>query len=435
MQIIIHRGSHEIGGSCVEIIHNKSRIIVDIGIPLVDSVGNKFDAARYKKNSGQELVKQGVLPELKGVYSWDDLYEKVDGMLLSHPHQDHYGYLKYVDKIIPFYLGEAAHKLIELTVLFTQMEGKIHNPHYIKSGIPFNCGEFKITPYLMDHSAFDAYAFLIEAGGKRLFYSGDFRSHGRKEKTFKWFLHNAPKNIDALLLEGTSFGRNKGEYLAETEIEEEMVKIEQQTNGLLLVQQSGQNIDRLVSFYRAAVKSGRLFVIDVYIANVLTALKEFARLPYPSADFENIRVFFPWYLCKQIKEKNRQELMYRFKQYKITKEEIARNRQQIMLLVRPSMLLDLKKIKAFTQSAYVYSLWSGYLNDERMKMVKKFLKNNKIKFYQLHTSGHASINTLKEMVKQLRPAKIIPIHTFYPEQYKKLNTNILTVSDGEIISI
>ncbi|HAA42919.1 MAG TPA: hypothetical protein DCE02_02785, partial [Ruminiclostridium sp.] len=79
MQIIIHRGSHEIGGSCVEIIHNKSRIIVDIGIPLVDSEGNKFDAARYKKNSGQELVKQGVLPDLKGVYSWDDLYEKVDG--------------------------------------------------------------------------------------------------------------------------------------------------------------------------------------------------------------------------------------------------------------------------------------------------------------------------------------------------------------------
>ena len=59
------RGSHEIGGSCVEIIHNKSRIIVDIGIPLVDSEGNKFDAARYK-NSGQELVKQGVLPDLKG---------------------------------------------------------------------------------------------------------------------------------------------------------------------------------------------------------------------------------------------------------------------------------------------------------------------------------------------------------------------------------
>lgn len=182
------------------------------------------------------------------------------------------------------------------------MEGKIHNPHYIKSGIPFNCGEFKITPYLMDHSAFDAYAFDRSRWKKTILFR-DFRSHGRKEKTFKWFLHNAPKNIDALLLEGTSFGRNKGEFLTETEIEEEMVKIEQQTNGLLLVQQSGQNIDRLVSFYRAAVKSGRLFVIDVYIANVLTALKDFARLPYPSADFENIRVFFPGTYVSKLKRK------------------------------------------------------------------------------------------------------------------------------------
>ena len=38
----------------------------------------------------------------------------------------------------------------------------------------------------MDHSAFDAYAFLVEAEGRSLFYSGDFRIHGRKQRVFDY---------------------------------------------------------------------------------------------------------------------------------------------------------------------------------------------------------------------------------------------------------
>ena len=53
------------------------------------------------------------------------------------------------------------------------------NFHDFKAWQPFTFGEFTITPYLVDHSATDAYAFLIEAEGKRLFYSGDLRSHVR----------------------------------------------------------------------------------------------------------------------------------------------------------------------------------------------------------------------------------------------------------------
>jgi mRNA degradation ribonuclease J1/J2 len=44
----------------------------------------------------------------------------------------------------------------------------------------FRIGAFSVTPYLMDHSAFDSYGFLVCGGGKSVFYSGDFRGHGRK---------------------------------------------------------------------------------------------------------------------------------------------------------------------------------------------------------------------------------------------------------------
>ncbi len=34
MKICIHRGSHQIGGSCVEIEHEGTRILIDFGLPL-----------------------------------------------------------------------------------------------------------------------------------------------------------------------------------------------------------------------------------------------------------------------------------------------------------------------------------------------------------------------------------------------------------------
>ena len=43
MKIIIHRGTHEIGGSCVEIQSKKSRILIDIGMPLVKKDGDRFN--------------------------------------------------------------------------------------------------------------------------------------------------------------------------------------------------------------------------------------------------------------------------------------------------------------------------------------------------------------------------------------------------------
>lgn len=46
MQLIIHRGSKQIGGSCVEISTPSARIIIDVGLPLDDVVLEVEHAAR-----------------------------------------------------------------------------------------------------------------------------------------------------------------------------------------------------------------------------------------------------------------------------------------------------------------------------------------------------------------------------------------------------
>jgi len=58
-----------------------------------------------------------------------------------------------------------------------------------------------------------------------------------------------------------------------------------------------------------------------------------------------------------------------------------------------------------------------------------------MKFYHIHTSGHASIETLKKVVKKLKLKVIIPIHTSYPEQYKMLGNNVHQIADDEIYKV
>ena len=58
-------------------------------------------------------------------------------------------------------------------------------------------GPFRITPFLIDHSAFDSYALEIQSDGKRCFYSGDPRGHGRKAALFERLLVSAKvRNIN-----------------------------------------------------------------------------------------------------------------------------------------------------------------------------------------------------------------------------------------------
>lgn len=226
--------------------------------------------------------------------------------------------------------------------LFTPQEIHLKNTNYFDKETTFKIGDISITPYWADHSAFDAYSFLVEANGKSLFYSGDFRSHGRKAKAFYWFTHNAPKNVDYLLLEGTTISRDNKPF--KTEIENELVVVFKQKGKINLIYTSGQNIDRLTSIYRACKRAGKILVVDVYVAKVLKELSKYAGIPYPSEDFENLKVMFPFYTSRRLKNEGNEKVLYEFKKFKITKEEISAKRKEIVFLVRPSMKMDIDLI-------------------------------------------------------------------------------------------
>lgn len=435
MNFKIHRGTQEIGGSCVEVWTDTTRIVVDIGMPLVVADGQEFDFKQYESLSTQELVKQGILPAIDGLY--ENSNSKVDGILISHYHQDHHGFLSYADTSIPVFTGEATKSILEFSEEFFNGEKLKNEFRTFNKDNAFSIGDITIRPYWMDHSAFDAYGFLIEANGKSLFYSGDFRAHGRKSKVFQWFLRNAPQNVNYLLMEGTTIGRKQQSFPSEDNLENSFIDVFRSTQGINLINTSAQNIDRLVTIYRACKRTGKTMVVDVYTAAIMKEMSQYASIPFPSSSFPEVKVIYPYFLSRMIADRIGKEFLYQFKPYKISKEEISKRRKDIVFLVRPSMKSDLDYIDGMENGSFIYSMWGGYLEQPKTKAFVDHLKLKGFAFHQIHTSGHADVATLQQMVKAMNPKNLVPIHTFDGDDYKDIftSTNVKRLADEENVMI
>ena len=411
MRACIRRGSKQIGGSCIEVEQDGKRLLIDLGLPL-DAPANTAD----------------ILPDGLALDGTD---QNLLGILISHPHLDHYGLLAHVDPSIPIGLGAAARRVLTAAAPFLPGTWPIPSRGWdYESGKTIEIGPFTVTPYLVDHSAFDAYALLIEAGGDRLFYSGDFRAHGRKAALFEGLLARPPANINALLVEGSSLTRLAldATFPAEAEIEARMTEVLRETEGMALVHTSAQNIDRIVSIFRASRRCGRRVVLDLYAAAILEAT---GNLNLPQSDWADVALYVPELQRRQIKRGAMFDLLRRHSTNRIFIENLAQDPSRTTLLFRPLHLGDLERAGCLAGARYIYSQWEGYWDAGSYAQVQKLLERYDIPKISIHTSGHASPVDLKRFVKALNPGKVVPIHSFRPDRYPEVFDRVEPQADGQ----
>ena len=346
MRLRIHRGTKEIGGTCIEIEAQGKRIALDVGLPL--------DAP----DEGQEEL----LPEVPGFREPDD---SLRGVVISHPHQDHYGLARHIRPEVPVWIGQEANAIMTAASAYVPGGHAFADPNFIADRTPVEIGPFRITPYLVDHSAFDAYALLVEADGKRVFYSGDFRAHGRKAKLFEAMIERPPRDLDVLLMEGTTIGRtgtSEG-FATETDLEREFVQAFRETAGIHFVWTSSQNIDRLVTIFRAAKRTGRVLLIDLYTAVVLERRRA-KRDTIPQADWGGVRLYIPQSQRVYIKKHELFDDLERHKANRIFPEDLPGLCERAVMLFRPNDDARPRASEAVLEGAgLTYSMWEGYLKD------------------------------------------------------------------------
>ena len=371
MDVIIHRGQNQIGGNIIEIATAKTRILLDVGLEL-----------------DQDEV---TFPAIDGLFDTPAF----DAVFISHYHGDHLGLAYYIDNRIPLYMGEASYRIVKAADDYKGIESITPNG-FLRNLEPIVVGDITVTPFLCDHSAFDSYMLLCEADGEKVLYTGDFRSNGRK--SFDRLLNALPDKVDKLICEGTTLSRKAQTPLREADLEEQAVAEFRNANGPIFVLQSSTNIDRIVTMYRAAKRSSRVFLQEVYMANVASAIG--GSIPNPA--FNDVYAF--------ITNPKRHDSLVKYR--RMGKARMAKT--PFVMCVRSSMLRYLKglsKMMSFEGGLLVYSMWSGYQQQPAMSSFIKECEDMGLKTVALHTSGHADPDTIRLLIERVQPTEIIPVHT------------------------
>jgi ribonuclease J len=410
LRACIHRGAVEIGGSCVELEQGGNRIVIDIGLPL--------DVLEDVEVS---------LPDVAGLGGGDP---SLLGIVISHPHPDHYGLLPRIDRSVPVFIGAAAERILNEATFFVPRATTVTVSGHLTDRHTIELGPFRVTPYLMDHSGFDSYALLVESGEQRLLYSGDIRAHGRKGSLFESFVEHPPEGVDTLLLEGThvrASGSDAAEPISEQDVEDRCAPVFSDTTGLVLASYSAQNIDRLVSLFKAAKRAGRTFVMDLYTASVAAATGRPATIP--QSVWPEVAVYVPNAQRIRVKETASFDRVEAVRRDRIFPEQLAAEPEQYVLTFRASMCGELARAGCLDGAVAIWSMWAGYL-ERTSSGFQAWLDRNGIPLHVIHSSGHATVEDLQRFAAAVNATAVVPIHTAAPSRFAEFFDRVELRADG-----
>ena len=404
MRITIHRGTHQIGGCVTEIKTAQARIIIDMGAEL----------PRADKTEQTALNLTGVTQGAPDC----------DGVFITHYHGDHVGMAERVLPSIPIYMGKAAREIYAVVQRTLKSKLGVGNPALVDAFQTFEMGkpifikDIKITPYSIDHSAFDAYMFLIEAEGKRILHTGDFRMHGAKGSKMPAVFGKYARNIDVLITEGTMLGRQGEKVITEHELGRVATQILHENQNVFVLC-SSTNIDTIAEFYSAAIANKKPFIVceDDFQLEILRVVTANSQSPFYNFGRQKIYTY----------GSNLHDFM----------------RARGFCFLGRTNYTTQKALEAFPDNVLIYSMWQGYLDkshpayDEyKSNFIERAVERGSRREY-LHTSGHASAEQLKQVCEITNAKTIIPIHSETPEAFLRLGISgkVQLLQDGESLIV
>lgn len=333
-----------------------------------------------------------------------------DAVLFTHYHGDHIGQMLRIRPEIPIYAGALAKDIMRLSAERGGQKNealckRIETMQAFSPGKPFLIGDIQITPFCIDHSACDSYMFLIEADGKRVLYTGDFRLHGVRRNVMDKILDRRIGKVDVVVTEGTTVSRSEHKAVTEWELQKR-VKAYLRQYKYVFVLCATTNLDRIFVLARA-VPRGKYCICDEYqktlvkvVSDHWSSLSTFYEMPKLNTPGSCILQGF----------QERGGLMF---------VRVNRQFERIIRQFDPQ------------QSILLYSMWDGYRTKPDSN-IPEFLSLTGT-WAELHTSGHASPNDLRHVIEKAAPEIVIPMHTDAPQKMQTLcqNRKVILLKDGE----
>ncbi len=395
--ITIHRGINQIGGCVTEVATDSTRILIDLGQNLP-----KTEFATNDPMASESVIER--------------LTNGVNAIFYTHYHGDHMGLFNYVPDTIPQYIGKIAKrictckhqalaKLDRREELSKKELAKINKMKELVANKPVQVGDITVTPYFISHSAYESFMFLIEADGKRILHTGDFRNHGYLGKGLMPMIEKYIGEVDVLIIEGTMLSRLDECVRHEKELQKEFYDVFRKYKNCFVVC-SSTDLERLATIHSAFIdaRGSAPFVCDKYQKDVFDIFTESAGKHQDKLfNFNNIKI------------------------YNNYKTDILKD--GFCMITRFSFKFSqwIQKMRPFLEeadTAIVFSRWGEYINPDSKYANQTYIKymNDFTNQFHIHTSGHASAECLAKVCSATSPRlAIIPIHSEVSIDFNKLS--------------
>lgn len=486
VNIDFYGGVDEIGGNKILVSQGKTSLFLDFGMSFSHSSRYFSEFLQPRKANGiMDFIELGLLPRIKGIYREDYLkhcgikfqdHPAVEGLLLSHAHMDHSAYIHHLREDIPIYMTEKSYSILKVledtsAVSFADMlkmkknfyftpkkmgkgykrstgaDARVErNINVVKPYKTFQIGDFKVKSAPVDHSLPGASAYILECDDENIVYTGDLRFHGRNPQITHKFVKEAKKSSPNIMIsEGTRIDSNSN--TTEEDIEKQAKSVISDFKGLVIVNYPLRDFDRLVTFYNVAKETDRTLVLNLKQAYMLNLFHDSA---YP--DFNDVAVYAPrkgWglvgdnsFACFGNKWMPSTEIddFYMNQDYRtwerdfldwentINYRDLQEEPEKYIFRCDFFELKELIDIKP-ESGIYIRSVTEPF--DEEMEIdymrVKNWLDHFKLPMYQMHASGHASGPEILNMVREVNPNTVYPVHTEHREMFKSLEADGINV--------
>ncbi len=457
-----------------------------------------------------------LLPPLEGLYRPDLLppgdvwsryrehrhyraLDRVDGVLVSHAHVDHTGYISFLREETPIYasamsafiakaMQDSGMSDFEKEVCYVNLRGidakdadsdtrgylttkREHRqrpfafvdmpelsddarrfwnrtPAVSKKVVPpagvppalDRVGRLPVRRFAVDHSIHGASAWAVQTSAGWVVYSGDLRLHGGWGESTRRFVAEAHALRPRLLIcEGTRAPKRGEEHeleeplIAEGDVEKNALRQVEGEERLVVADFGPRNIERLQAFLRIAEHVGRTLVVLAKDAYLLDAMS----LVDPS--IPTVRSHPTLRIYKDLKAKPQsweRKLREEHRERFVTPGQVQESPDEFILCFS---FWDVKNLVDIHPQGgkYVYSSSEAYTEEQRLDLerLRNWLhhfdmegvglplddKEDRPEFAPkeegLHSSGHASGADLVQMIKEIGPQTLIPIHTENPRYF------------------